>query len=293
AKVWKATYRPFTEKYVYFDRDLNSQSFRLHDMYDVAGEDGRGNANTNPTIAFLCKASSNPLAVLATNGLFDTCLLKKGNGSTQGVTRWRLTKERKRIDNITDWATDKFRSFYEDKAITKDAIFAYVYAVLHDPIYRELYALNLRREFPRIPFYADFKKWREWGSRLLALHTEYETAEPFPLMRTDTRAASEIGTPRVILKADRQKGIVVLDTVTQLSGIPPAAWQYSLANRSAIDWVLDQHKERKPEDLNVRGKFNSYRFSDHKKLLIPLLKRVVRVSLDTVEITEAMRALGR
>ena len=36
-------------------------------------------------------------------------------------------------------------------AISKDDIFAYVYAVLHDPVYRETYALNLKREFPRIP----------------------------------------------------------------------------------------------------------------------------------------------
>ena len=38
--------------------------------------------------------------------------------------------------------------------ITKEAIFHYVYGVLHDPVYREKYALNLKREFPRIPFYA-------------------------------------------------------------------------------------------------------------------------------------------
>jgi predicted helicase len=42
------------------------------------------------------------------------------------------------------------------RPITKDALFCYVYGVLHDPIYREIYALNLKREFPRIPFYADF-----------------------------------------------------------------------------------------------------------------------------------------
>jgi hypothetical protein len=32
----------------------------------------------------------------------------------------------------------------------------YCYAVLHNPTYREKYAQNLKREFPRIPFYADF-----------------------------------------------------------------------------------------------------------------------------------------
>ncbi len=64
--------------------------------------------------------------------------------------------------------------------ITKDAIFHYVYGVLHDPIYREKYALNLKREFPRIPFYADFWRWADWGEKLMALHIGYETVEPWP-----------------------------------------------------------------------------------------------------------------
>ena len=42
----------------------------------------------------------------------------------------------------------------EGTKVSKDAIFAYCYAVLHDPVYRERYALNLKREFPRIPFYS-------------------------------------------------------------------------------------------------------------------------------------------
>ena len=44
------------------------------------------------------------------------------------------------------------------RPISKEAIFHYVYGVLHDPNYREKYALNLKREFPRIPFYDDFWK---------------------------------------------------------------------------------------------------------------------------------------
>jgi len=38
----------------------------------------------------------------------------------------------------------------QKRPITKQAIFHYVYAVLHDPLYREKYAQNLKREFPRI-----------------------------------------------------------------------------------------------------------------------------------------------
>ena len=41
-------------------------------------------------------------------------------------------------DNITDWALEQFRTRYENskdskRPITKDAIFHYVYGVLHDP----------------------------------------------------------------------------------------------------------------------------------------------------------------
>ncbi|MGH6811737.1 MAG: type ISP restriction/modification enzyme, partial [Methylocella sp.] len=53
------------------------------------------------------------------------------------------------------------------RPITKDAIFHYVYAVLHDPIYREKYAQNLKREFPRIPFYPGFWAWADWGAELM------------------------------------------------------------------------------------------------------------------------------
>ncbi len=92
-----------------------------------------------------------------------------------------------RVDNITDWALAQFREHYADEGIPELDIFHYVYAVLHNPAYREKYALNLRREFPRIPFYADFWQWAGWGSRLLELHLGYEQAEPFPLQREDLR----------------------------------------------------------------------------------------------------------
>ena len=83
----------------------------------------------------------------------------------QCLPRYRHTQTGERVDNITDWALNKFVGEYGKKAgVTKDAIFAYCYAVLHDPVYREKYALNLKREFPRIPFYADFANGRAGAS---------------------------------------------------------------------------------------------------------------------------------
>lgn len=177
-----------------------------------------------------------------------------------------------------------------------DEIFHYVYGVLHDPVYRETYAQNLKREFPRIPFYPDFWRWAGWGERLMALHIGYESVEPWPLQRPDTpdeKARAAGVTPKAILKADRDNGIVTLDSETQLSGVPPEAWTYKLGNRSGVDWVLDQHKEKTPKDPTIREKINTYRFADYKEKVVDLLGRVTRVSVETVAITQAMAALKR
>jgi predicted helicase len=231
---------------------------------------------------------------LASDTLPDLHLVGAGAG-TNVTPRYRYTKLGERIDNITDWALNKFVAHYGKKAgVTKDAIFAYCYAVLHDPVYREKYALNLKREFPRIPFYDDFAKWAGWGERLLDLHIGYEQAKPFKFTRIDTPNPKRTkgSHPKPKLKSDPEKGLVIVDEDTQLTGIPPEAWDYRLGNRSAIDWVLDQHKEKTPRDPTVREKFNTYRFADYKESMIDLLARVITVSLETVKITNAMRQLG-
>ncbi len=168
--------------------------------------------------------------------------------------------------------------------------------MLHDPLYRDKYAQNLKREFPRIPFYADFWQWAAWGEALMALHIGYETVAPFALARTDTpddKARAAGLPPKALLRADPEAGSIALDSETTLRGIPADAWLYKLGNRSALDWVLDQYKEKKPKDPTIREKFDTYRFADYKEKVIDLLMRVTTVSVETVRITEAMRSMAR
>ena len=172
--------------------------------------------------------------------------------------------------------------------------------MLHDPVYREKYALNLKREFPRIPFYgdtaADFERWAAWGKALMDLHIGYEAVTPFALTSTDVpdaKAANAGLAPKAMLRADKAAGTISLDSETTLSGIPPAAWEYKLGNRCALEWILDQYKEKKPKDPTIREKFDTYRFADYKEKVIDLLMRVTTVSVETVAITEAMKASRR
>ncbi len=206
------------------------------------------------------------------------------------------------VDNITDWALDQFRKQYQpgrgkkDKPITKQSIFHYVYGVLHDPIYREKYALNLKREIPRIPFYKDFWQWSDWGKALMEMHIGYESVEPWKLKRTDVtdEKAKQAGqAPKAMLKADKEGGRIVVDSETTLSGVPAEAWEYRLGNRSGLEWVLDQYKESKPKDPTIREKFDTYRFKDYKEKVIDLLARVTTVSVETQKIVEAMRKAAR
>lgn len=280
----RAAYRPFSKRWLYFDPHFNGMTYQQPAMF---GADLQNQAITWSDTAFRADFMS-----LATDGPWDLHFGASSDGY-QGVGRYRYVGT-DRLDNITDWALKQFTDRYgKAAAITKDDIFAYVYAVLHDPVYRETYALNLKREFPRIPLYPDFRRWRDWGQALLDLHIGYEAVEPYSLTRTDAPdpKRAEGTSPAVKLKSDPDKGVVVLDADTQLSGIPTEAWRYRLGNRSAIDWVLDQHKEKTPKDPTIREKFNTYRFADYKETVIDLLARVVTVSLQTLAITDAMSAL--
>lgn len=285
SRIVAASYRPFARRYLYQSNVFTDELGLANELFPPTGR--------NEGISFSTTGHRAPFMALAIDGIADLHFGASLDGYQQ-VTRYRYDVHGIRLDNITDWALKSFTDRYgKAAAISKDDIFAYVYAVLHDPMYRETYALNLKREFPRIPLYPDFRKWRDWGQRLLDLHIGYETVEPFALTRTDAPdpKRAEGTTPVVRLKSDPDSGVVVLDADTQLSGIPIEAWRYRLGNRSAIDWVLDQHKEKTPRDPTIREKFNTYRFADYKETVADLLARVVTVSVETVAITDAMAAL--
>lgn len=271
-------HRPFVKKTVYYDRVIIHRPYQQPDIFRIAQNDGN--------IVICVNVSNRPFNVLASKYVVDLHF----NGDSQCFPLYRYDELGNRTDNITTYTLKRFQDHYKDKTITRLNIFHYVYAVLHHPAYREKYKLNLKREFPRIPFYEDFGQWAEWGKTLMDLHLNYETIDPYPLQRVDAKADSGKPpvAPKAKLKTDKLAGTIELDTVTTLSGIPVAVWDYKLGNRSALEWVLEYHKERKPRDPTIREKFNTYRFADYKEQVIELLQRVCTVSVETMKIIAAM-----
>ena len=80
-----------------------------------------------------------------------------------------------RVDNITDATLKTFRVHYHDPQISRNAIFDYIYGVLHASDFRERFANDLAKELPRIPFADDFHAFADAGKALARLHLGYET----------------------------------------------------------------------------------------------------------------------
>jgi hypothetical protein len=99
--------------------------------------------------------------------------------------------------------------------ITRDAIFHYVCGVLHDPVYCETYAINVKRAFPRIPFHPNFWAWADWGRRLMEFHLGYEQVETWPMQRHHLPDAEGDHLPK--LKDDTEKVIDLSGRVTRVS----------------------------------------------------------------------------
>ncbi len=295
--IVRSLYRPFTIRYLYFQREVNGRQYQMPRIFPG------GKPQQNLMICFVPPGCRPDFSALATDHVTFKALFIDG---AQCLPLYRYTPDGERVSNITQWGlrhiNDHYRkewgAHFDDRypdGITAEDIFAYTYAVLHDPVYRHEYRVDLLREFPRLPFYHDFDTWAKMGRELLDLHLGFETADPYPLERVEKSPSPTSGegrgegrTPRAILRADKERGVITLDDQTTLTGVPADAWRYQLGSRSALEWVLDQYRERKPRDPTIRERFNTYRFADHKERVIDLLQRVCTVSVKTMDIVDDM-----
>ena len=293
----KVLLRPYVERIAYFGSGLVEMPYKMPAFFPEG--------DTNVAIFFNDPGARTQFSPLASTLAGEYHLAASYDGF-QAVPRYRFVANEGKTDNITDWALRQFKNKYEfglarprkanSPRVTKEAIFFYVYAALHDPVYRQKYAQNLKREFPRIPLHEDFWKWAAWGEQLLRLHTDFNDAQPWKLRRVDVpdKAARAAGiSPKPILKPNIEKNEIIIDTETSLEGIPPSAWLYRLGSRSALEWVLDQHKEKSGRDEVVRDNFERYTFAEHKERVIDLLRKVTKVSVETMTILDELEKVSR
>jgi len=200
-----------------------------------------------------------------------------------------------RRDAITDWALGAFRGHYGDAAISKEDIFWYVYGILHSPEYRQRFAADLKKMLPRIPFAADFRAFLNAGRKLGEWHLNYETVEPFPLTEEAKRLVMEpddyLVTKMTFGKKDGKpdKSVIVYNPHLVLRDIPLEAYEYVVNGKPAIEWIMERYQVTVDKASGIKNDPNEW--SEDPRYIVDLLKRIVRVSLESVRIVKGLPAL--
>ena len=195
-----------------------------------------------------------------------------------------------RLDNILDTALRAFREHYSNNTITKDAIFDYVYGVLHARSYREEFANDLSKELPHIPFAPDFDAFAKAGKELAALHLGYETCEQYPdikcVYQGDLQPRHFLLSEKPMRFADDAKTTLIINEHGRLSGIPEEAHRYIVNGRTPLEWLIDRYRIKQDETSGIINNPNGWFKDPHD--FVTAIERIVYVSVESTRIIEAL-----
>ncbi|MDR0568231.1 MAG: N-6 DNA methylase [Spirochaetaceae bacterium] len=272
-------YRPFIKKYYYADPVLSDRLTQNHlDCITI---------KDNIYISFCGVGHNTHFCAIATKYISEIQTTEK----SQCLPQYFLDQNGKQAYNIRDSSLTAFSARYKNDAITKEAIFHYLYAVFHYPSYRETYQHDLRRSRPRVPFYDDFFRFANAGKQLMELHINFENAEEYPLAINSAESFSLSGaqdrarlpkleTVKRQFKFDKKNLCIVLDDI--IIPIPAETLEYKFYVRSAVEWIVDQYKKMSQDETAAR--LSAYDYADYKAEIISLAGKIVTVSLETQKI---------
>ena len=308
-------YRPFCKQVVAFDRTLNQRPYRLPRLYPT-----RESANIGISVQ---QTGPAPFSCFTSDCVTDLVLCGAGNPMSV-FARWRYEDTPAaptlpgippagRVSNLNLETVARFRAALGDD-LTDDVVFYYVYGVLHAPDFRTTFESSLKKEKPRVPLVKDraiFDAFSAAGRELSNLHVDYETVEPYPLTEEWADGADPDANPDRLLVGDRKMSYAKASVAgtghgkrdldrsrlryndhLTLSGIPPEAHEYVLGTRSGIDWIIDRYYIKTDKASGIVNDPNQWGLErGEPRYIVDLIKRVVTVSVRTVEIVEGLPSL--
>ena len=309
SRICEYSYRPFFKQRFYRDKDIAWSFYRVGELFPSSADN----------IAICTTGGNNP-SCLITDALFDyhflgdsQCFPLYWYESIEDDDNLFGSKRRNvvRHDAITDETLTVFRRAYPHvflgrykkdggDELNKEDIFYYVYGILHSPEYRGRFASNLKKDLPHIPLVEDFVAFSLAGRKLANLHLNYETVEPWGSIVEERKG----DTPGRTIKmrfgkckktAENPKGVdrtvLHVSDETTLRGIPEEAYEYVVNGRSAIEWLIDRYQVT-TDTKGGSGIVNDpNEYSDDSRYIVDLVKRVVTVSMETMEIVHMLPPL--
>jgi predicted helicase len=307
-----AKYRPFCKQWMYFNRQLNNSVYQMPKLFPST-------RHLNLAISVTGTGSSKDFSCLIVDTLPDLEVISKGQcfplyfyekAAENNAGNGELFSENEatadadgyvRHEAITDTALENFRQHYGDATISKEDIFYYVYGVLHSPEYRSRYAADLKKMLPRVPYAPDFWAFSKAGRDLAYWHLNYETVEPWPVEEDakpkgdlDNFSYYRVEKMRFAGAGGREKdkSTIIYNSRITLRGIPLEAYEYVVNGKSAIEWVMERYQVSVDSDSGIRNDPNDWcREHNDPVYILNLLKRVIRVSIETVRIVKGLPSI--
>ena len=260
----------------FFDRVINNSVYGFPTIFPTPETETENRVNCATAVG-----NKKPFHCLITKQITDLHLF----GDSQCFPFYTYDEDwTNRRENITGWALQAFRSQYQDETISKWVVFYYVYAVLRHPDYRESYQANLRRELPRAPFVSDFWSFIRTGRRLGEIHVSYEDQPEYRLDVIETPGMSlNWRVEKMRLSKDNTQ--IRYNDFLALADIPPEAFDYRLGNRSALDWVIYQYRIKNEKRSGITNDPNR---ADDPQYIVKLIRKVITVSLETVDLVKEL-----
>ena len=288
-RIRRAHYRPFVKQYGYIDPVLANRKYQQDRIFP-------GKDTANRVICVSGIGSTKPFSVLITDTMPDLEITSKSQCFPRyvyelptGSTLFAEASGLRRIDNIFNSTLARFRDHYHNSAITRDAIFDYVYAILHAPLYRTRFKDDLTKELPRVPLTPEFDAFSKAGAALVTLHLGYETCAEYPLELIFKGEGSpearhfRLGRKKMRL-AKNDRSTLEINEYISLAGIPPLAHDYHVNGRTLLEWFMDRYRITQDRKSGIINDPNEW--FEQPDDLIHAIRRIVTVSVDTMQIVD-------
>ncbi len=298
--VFMGIYRPYCKQWSYFNKYFNDMTYQLPKIFPnpnlenlvicVPGLGGRREFS-----AFISNILPD-LNIFESGGQCFPLYTYEKQSELGSLFATANTEQYTKKENIPDSIFKEYQQKYQDTTITKSDIFYYIYGVLHSPEYKQRFASDLKKMLPRIPFTADFWTFSKAGRELAYYHLNYETIEPYELEEFKKELYLDDEDYRVEKmvfgknKNGLDKTIIIYNSKLTLSQIPLEAYEYIVNGKSALEWIMERYKVTKDKDSGIINDPNHW--SENPRYIVDLVKRIVRVSLETVRIVKSLPALN-
>jgi predicted helicase len=297
-KIVQGMYRPFCKEWLYLDEHLNDVVGQIPQFF-IEGKE------TNLVINVNGLGASKEFSALITNlipnfHLLDTeqCfpLYSFNNDKSNNLLEELGVGKYLKNDNISTSILNEYIDTYKGK-ICKEDIFYFVYGILHSLEYKSRFESDLKKMLPRIPFAEDFWAFSKAGRKLAEWHLNYETVEPYKLKQhadqLDLYPKDFYRVQKMTFGKNNKevdKTTIIYNNHITLTGIPLEAYDYVVNGRPALEWIMERYQVTRDADSGIENDPNDW--SDDPQYILNLVKRIVRVSLETMKIVNSLPLLN-